>query len=388
MIKKKSNHYEKDDNVYLNVNIPHNDSLSVNGSPTIANFFQIRNEKLFDLPPKMYSMSVVRFTIPTGYIPLTIMPVTINPSNVNDPNYSIYSVTLSYNGYDSTTNLIYKPQNTYIDIPPAPLPGDNPIRFKYIDYYSIYSVQWMLDMINEALNTSFNDIKANFPLASPTKPPFLTFNPSNKLFSINAQIEYDSNQPPPYIQIYFNHYLDELFESSFCNIYNSYATNTKNTQYLIQNLITNVSTILSYPPGHQQIYTMNQEYCTLSQWYPLSSIVFTTGSLPIRSEWVSIGNSISQNISGSTNNISNNNFLRILTDFEIDPTFIFETRSFIHYVPTAEYRRIDLLGNTSISTIDIQIWWKDNYQNLYPILIPAHYNVSIKILFELKKSSI
>jgi hypothetical protein len=67
------------DRIYYNVSIPHNDAVSINGSPTPANYFEVRQNTLFDGSPKDYSMSVVRFTVPTAYIPLHFFPVIPNP---------------------------------------------------------------------------------------------------------------------------------------------------------------------------------------------------------------------------------------------------------------------------------------------------------------------
>jgi hypothetical protein len=372
------------DRIYYNVIIPHNDAVSINGSPTVATFSEVRSDSLFDGEPKDYSMSVVRFTIPTQYIPLLIFPVIPNPGNPSDPNYGLQSVTLSYNNIDFKTNLIFIPQNQFAQVPSPPTLGSNPQRYEYVEYYSIYSVQWQVDLINTALQTSFNNLKSTFPGVSPTAPPFLSYTTATGLVTLYAQPGYSTDQSPPYVQIFFSNYLYELFETSFEVINYGWPTTFgnqgKNIQFIIKDKKTNNVTL---PAPQGAVYAMTQDYDTIPNWLPFSSIVFTSGSLPIRYEWISGGNT-QQQIEGTTG-ISSENFRRIVTDFESDTLTGFENRSFIHYVPTAEYRRIDLLGNVPIKTIDIQVWWKDNYDNLYPILIPAHSEVSIKILFERKR---
>jgi len=370
------------DRLYYNVSIPHNDVQSINGSPTEANFFEVRSNNLFDAPPDEYSMSVVRFTIPTQYIPLTIMPVTVNPSDATDRNYSIYSVTLSYGGSDFTQHIEYIPQAASQPVPPPPT-GNDVFRPKYIYYYSIYSVEWMLMLINTALSKAFTALTLVFPPAPtlPTQPPFLTYNPATRLITLNAQITYDSDQLIPYIEIFMNNSLFQLFDASFQVIYYGFQTVNpdKSVKFLVKNNITNNAPSL---PVLGASYQMTQEFSTIPNWSPLTNITFTSNSLPIRHEWLSGGNVIQQN--NGTTGIVSNIFRPILTDFEIDNGLGFETRTFIHYFPTAEYRRIDLIGKIPIRNIDIQVWWKDNYDNLYPILIPAHDEVSIKILFEKK----
>lgn len=372
------NEDNKANKIYYNIVIPHDDSKSINGSPTEANFFEVRTNNLFNGSPKDYYLSVIRFTIPSGYIPLLFFPVTTDPNllpNETNPNYGIYTVTLSYNGNDYQTHLQYVPQNSYIQVPPDPLPTDPPQRPQYINYYSVYSIQWFLDILNKALSTSFTNLKSAFPAAPPTYAPFMTFDNSTKLFTLYAQSGYITGVPGN-VDIFINTSLSGLFETSFNTKYYGYQniTNGKNQQFIIKDLITNNSTIAPYGI----LYYSNQEYSTISQWLPFTNITFTSISLPFRSEWTSGGV-----IRDSGN--SSNKFRSIVTDFEIDNFSGFETRSFIHYVPTAEYRRIDLIGDTPIRTVDIQVYWKDNYDNFYPILIPAHSELTIKMLFERKK---
>jgi len=480
------------DRIYYNISIPHNDELSTNGSPTAAIFEEVRSEALFNDFPKDFSMSVVRFTIPTAYIPLHYFPVIPNPNDLTmtDPNYGLNSVTLSYNGSDFQTHVIYKPQNLWATVPPAPIAG-SPQSKKYIDYYSIYSIEWELEMFNTAFSISFAKLKATFPAAPVTLAPYLEYSPAAKLFSLVAQTGYNSSNPSP-VQIFMNNFSYELFETSFDVINNGWSsniTNGKNIQFIVNNkgnnFISNAfpssvsypyaqpwsntidymaaqNTIVSYigsywivisdniasPPSlvnpnwailqspslnNPQVwdttvtylaanntivswnglywivlinntgsepaqgntnwglyqgfdsYRMTQDYSTVQQWSPFTNITLLSNSLPFRSEWVSGGNTTQQR-QGQTG-VKSQIFRPILTDFEIDLNTGFETRSFIHYVPTAEYRRIDLIGNTPIINIDIQVFWKDNYDNFYPVMIPAHQEVSIKILFERKKKS-
>lgn len=369
-----------EDRIYYNVSIAHNDALSINGSPTQASFTEVRSEELFTGNPKDYSLSVVRFTIPTGLIPLLVFPVIENPGNPADRNFGQYAVSLVYNNVVFKSNLIYIPQDNTASVPSS-LPNNTKLTENELLYYSIYSIQWFLDILNSALKSSFDALKIAFPAVTPTQPPFFRYEPSTKLFSLIAQTGYDSTQVN-YIKICLNTYVYELFSNSFNVVFNGYSNATTadatNIQFIVRSNGENFSNI----PVFGNIYKMTQDYPTISQWYPFESIIFTSGSLPLRYEWISGGNTLQQ--AQGTNGVQSENFRRILTDFEIDIND-FEIRSYIHYFPTAEYRRIDMLGNLPIKNIDIQVWWKDNYDNLYPILIPAHDVLTIKMLFERKK---
>ncbi len=403
--------------IYFNISIPHNDAISVNGSPTPAVFQEVRSQPLFDEPPNKYKMSVIRFTVPTAYIPLQLVPIQQWPNT--DINLTTYSVTLSYGGSDYQTFLNYIPQNTYLPLPPAPLgstatgPLEGEIRNRYSDYYSLYSVGTLVDMINTAFDTSFTALKSGNTGAPPTQPPFMQFDPTTKLFTLIAQTLYDSNGPTT-IEIYMNNVLDGLFDTSFNSLFYGYnVTNGKNVKYLIQNNGNNF--IQSIPPSIAPVpslwnkttsylvgnmvrwsgiywqclinnsnseptatnnnwtpfsgydsYISLQEFNTLSRISSFTSLVFVTGSLPIRNEWIS-----QQKIYGVEQNQRSTNFLRTITDFEVDLESGFELKNSIHYTPTAQFRYIDILNEDPISNIDVSVYWKDNFDNLYPVLVPA-----------------
>jgi hypothetical protein len=415
------------DLVYYNITIPHNDAQGLGPNPAV--FQEVRSLPLFEGSPSDYDMSIIRFSIPSNFIPILLFPIQPYPNT--NPNLSTMSVTLSYNGVDEQTYLIYTPENLYIPVPPPPASNEGSIRYLYSTYYSIFSYQIMLDMINTALETSYNNLLATFggspPANFPTTPPFMALNSATGIFTLYAQTLYNSRQTPPYCQIYFNGILNTLFDGAFNTLFYQYnSPNGKDVLYLIENEGTNLVQVI--PPSFSQIpiswnrttayvignivnwsnvywiatvnntgseptasnvnwnvyegfysYASNAEFNCQPLWFTIENIIITSGSLPIRYEWLS---SQKQLISGTES--TNENFFRIVTDFNIDITEGSETRTFINYLPTAEYRRIDLIGNTPIYNIDIQLYWKDFYDNIYPIVIPIHSQVTIKVLFERK----
>lgn len=363
------------DQIYYNVSIPHND-LALNPAGgnffTPAKFLEIRDTPLFNGPPKDWYMSIVRFSIPTSTIPFQIFPT--QPAPNTNPNLSVYSVTLSYLGNDFQTFVLYSPQNTYVPVPPAPSASEGAIRTQYVQYYSVYSVQHTLDLINVAFSTAFTNLKTAFPAAPPTAPPFFGFDPATGLFTLYAQTLYAGAGT---ISIYVNEFLYTNLSPCFNVIIAGVnATNGKNVQFLVENLSTNLVTL---PAPQGNCYAMNQEYNTIANWYNFKSIVITSGSLPIRKEWLS-----TQVINMGISTGSGSNFFPIVTDFELAIETGNELKTYVHYNPTAQYRYIDLQGDTPITVIDLQIYWKDNYDNLYPLLIGPHREASIKFLFEKK----
>jgi hypothetical protein len=56
----------------------------------------------------------------------------------------------------------------------------------------------------------------------------------------------------------------------------------------------------------------------------------------------------------------------------------------VSYVPSAEYRFVDLLNDAPINQIDIQVYWKDKLSRLRNFYLPAGASCSMKILFQKK----
>ncbi len=405
--------------IYYNIGIPHNDLISINGSPTPAVFQETRTVPIVDKASD-YLMSVIRFQVPTSRIPIEIMPVTVNPNDSTDPNYTIHSVTLQYNNLNYQTELIWIPELKGQPVPPGPTVGEGPVRKNYYLYYSLYSVQWFVDMINTALATSFTALKTANPGAPPTLPPFMTFNTQSKLFSLHAQVSYAGTNT---ISIFTNPSLSGHFDSSFNTEYYPYnSVAGTHARYLITNTGNNTEVIIppsistqglwnkttSYVTGNIVYWTgtywiatgnntndepkpsstnwntyagftsyrMDQEFNTLPSWLSFQNLVFFSTAAGIRKEYTPL-----QSTNTAILQSSGDNYLPILTDFIIDFESGFEIRNTMTYYPTAQYKYIDLQSNSPLVNFDISVYWQDNYSNLYPLMIPAHAVLTMKILF-------
>jgi hypothetical protein len=90
-------------------------------------------------------------------------------------------------------------------------------------------------------------------------------------------------------------------------------------------------------------------------------------------------------LNGTSNNINYNTNISvpIISDFEVALTTGLDYKPSISYSPTM-YRLIDMYGHTDITNITIDAYWKDNQNNLHPLLMPANANSNLKILFRKK----
>jgi hypothetical protein len=164
------------------------------------------------------------------------------------------------------------------------------------------------------------------------------------------------------------------------------VTAGKNVQ--IQPLGFGGANIVDFPPSapvasQYKAYQIVQEYSTVALWTPITSVVFTSNTLPI------VPNNISAPllfINGQVynNGGNNSNISQVITDFVSD-TGIYKPN--IVYTPTAQYRLVNLVGNTPIYNLDINVFWKDRVGVLQPFRLTSGSTATIKILFQRKNPS-
>lgn len=374
--------YESGDNIYYNIVIPHDDNLSKNGSPTRADYFEMRSTPLLTNPAKDYVLSVVRMSIPTSEIPIQIIPVDISQPDVNQ---TLYTFTLTWDGNEFKQPVFWNPSNLYVTPPPDISVAQDP---QYAPYYYLYSIKHFTVQLNNALQSIYNSlILAGAPI---TAPAFFDYDPDTNRMSLVVPLDYVTNNVLIYSNVPLARNFGHSFDQRFYGYSDDVVTTGKAVLWVVDDDAVNYD-VIEQPPWPSQTYVrVTQDYNTVSDMTSFESLVLTTRSIPVRHEWISL-QSIkgavplgTQLINTPSNNSTQNGFLNLLTDFEVDITTGGELRSKVIYNPTGEYRRVTLRGSSKINTIDIQVFWKDNYDNLYPLQIPAHDELTIKILFEKK----
>jgi hypothetical protein len=227
-------------------------------------------------------------------------------------------------------------------------------------------------------------------------PPYMTWDTSNDRAVISADTQwYDQNPNNPnianIINMYFNAPLYALFNSFPALIYGyTGVQNGKNVLIAIANISNLNSTVITVPyvtdpiTGGAVTYTAiqaYQEYSTVSSWSPIQAIVFTSNTMPIQANLVStplIYNN-GQIIQAVANNSSTAN---IITDVvsntgQYAPSILYE--------PSAQYRMITLYGNSPLTNIDIQIFYRVRDGSLIPFTLASGASVTMKIAFIKKK---
>ena len=362
------------DKVYYNITIAPDGENSLSGEPVPAEYSDVRTTPIFYEQPDHFTLSVVRFSIPTSEIPLQIFPVDLNPPNVNI-NQGLPSVTLEWNNIPRQrfTSWITQRPNSLI---PATLALARDTR--YTEYYSVYSIDHLLRIYNEAFENAYFDILADG--APVTAPPFFQYDPVTNLISLYVPENYDAAN----VGIYVNNMLGRNFGNSFLQSVLGYGIVAGQDIQLIYdftgfNIVDNIRRDV-YPV--QNYLFVTQEYNTLALFSSFAGLVLTTSSIPIRNEWVS---ATQANFPGDQQPANNrNNFFNILTDFELNQTDGYKLGSYVNYTPTAEYRRHTLNSTTPIFKIDLKVYWRDTYSNLRELFVPAQNPLTVKLLFEKK----
>jgi hypothetical protein len=150
-------------------------------------------------------------------------------------------------------------------------------------------------------------------------------------------------------------------------------------------------------PAANSVSVLNQQkvYWTVTQetpstdtlWSPISSIVFSSALMPVNPEENSAPVVIGQGNIGNSQATAKAAFTRVITDLALAmERGAASWKSFIYYVPSAQYRLSDFLASHQpLQGVDVQVFWKNRLNNqLYPISMTNLSSVSFKMMFKKK----
>lgn len=344
-----SNIVNQGDHIYYNISVINNTA-----QPQLATFAETRSQPLLS-DPTQWHMSLVRFTIPTGLIPIfDFEDYTLNNN---------LSVSLSYSTTTIQTFLVYIPlYNGSLDYTDAVQP--------------IYSYQQFLDMINTAFTTCYNALIAAQPECPATSAPYVAFDPTTQLCSIFFSNSY-YNGGSDETSIYMSGYLYDYFGNWEVD-FNGYGTaNGLDVEFLYKSN----PTIFPVPPTgyYQQI----QDYPNMSLWYTGRSLQVVSDILPLNSELIpSTTGTDAQPFPTLGNN--NNNTRSIITDFEFPlANGVPQLKPYVQYNANP-YRLINMNSKTPLVQIGLQVYWTTNSNINSPLYIQPYDNMTMKIMFRKK----
>jgi hypothetical protein len=358
--------------------------------PPVLYFNECRNTPFLQTPEEYY-MSIIRFTLDTPTLPIFIPTIetnaTYNPTQ--NPNQTIYTFQFSYNGvYSPQIFIQWSPQNTYVEPPSFIQIGSVTVQDNTDGYYECYSFEYFISLINQQILAAFNAFAVSYGAGFPASAvaPIIAWDGSGNIARFIFENSFnDSNATPIYM--YLNSPLYNLFGS--LNAINlGYNTTGRNFQILVLDFGGfNTYQYVNYVQDPNVVYNVIeviQEYSTISAWTPISSIVFTSNTLPIVSNQISKPTIFVE--SGILGNYGNNsNFQQVITDLVTDSGFY---KPNIVYNPSAQYRLIDMTGNTPLTNIDVSVFWKTKLGQFVPFKLGSGATATLKILFTKKETEI
>lgn len=412
------------DIIYYDINI-----ASPTGSSVRAVYDETRTQNIINDASEYY-MAIARFSVDASAIPLFVCPVIPNPLNPLDFNYTPYNLFFTY--YDGVTNFGGNSQLIYIPNVQTQQPNPPTVSTQDISgfYYYVYYYQTFIQMTNNAIAEAFSRLVTLVPILAGTPIPYVQYEassnsvslivPNNPLYitaynTLNTY-QYTPAQFPDAASVgkiifYMNSPLYKYY--SLINSYSAQTppisgfsppnfshlmivTDNKNNYYYPpQNAANTVATqvptsfimpppVATFPVTSSVNFTdaplwliFPQEGNAISTWNSLSSLVFLTSALPVQVENIPY-TSVPSLQNGSQ--IGSASFLPILTDFIPDLTQAKDNRiQFTYYANP--YRLVQLNWNIPIRRIDLQIFWQDKFQNLYPIYVSGNSLNSIKLVF-------
>ena len=367
---------KKPELIYYDIQMNNFQSTGTTSQP--MRFSETRNNPIIKNAGE-YLLSIVRFQLDTYSLPTFIAD--IEPFPNTDPNKMIETITLEYNDGSITTegplHLSWIPTNAHITVPAAP----QPLQETNTEYYYGNSFRHYCDLINNAFESLTTDLKTSVGVAlDDLIAPKMIWNDDKQLAEIIGQQEFFDWNNTNVVNIYFNRPLYGKL-TSIPAIKNYNGTDGKIYKiYMKNDYNTKVISLDVDGTGTQDFIKVSQEFSTISNWSPVSSIVFTTSTLPIYSTQLSEplvysnGNAINTKIP--------QNFSQVISDMATNDLCY---KPNLIYSPTGEYRFIDMYGNGDVTNIDVNVYWKDVKGNLNSFYLQSGASGSIKILFKLKK---
>lgn len=336
------------DNVYVNVFF--NNFTQGNLSNVINASFNQTKDNYILTESKKYYLTVVRGEFPLDSLPILFCPIKPNQSN---PNLTTFQVKIN----NSVADVIYVPDNLLTP------PVQNSSIQVVTEYYAIYNVTLVLNIINNAIITAC-------AAAGVADIPRYLFDAKTNLISLVVPNGFIAGNNNLYINYDLLSYLPNF----------RYFSESDN---LFRYIMTDPSSY--YPSDDYGVYnsaglykTFQQQLVSIVDWFVMRRILVVSSSFPINFESVPTIIKSGNTISYSTQNAS----FPIIADFVLQIDNF--TKNVAYYVPF-QYRLIDVVSNQAIKELNLSIFWEDKFGNVYPLPISRNAQAAIKIGFLNKK---
>jgi hypothetical protein len=384
---------------YINLQMI-NEYTDENTTPKEMIFSQTKTSNIVDVTEDYY-LSVIRWNIQSN-LPVLIPDMILYPPNQPITNITNYRLSILYSKTENSTTTYINPSTTIEKSVPLiylpeiidPLlesqltaPSIKPEIYSN-EYYYIKSVDTFCQMINKAIELFLSQL---VPTATWVHKPFFQWDSATQKL-----VFYRPNSVPTGVigtdatsqwYIAVNQPLYNLLNTFrfkyFATINNNFFPESTETRYLLD---TNV-----LQPEQQQstgdFTAYLQQSSSVVNWSPCQSIVFVSSTIPIEAQYSGAPVNLNNiNATTSSNIYQQQSIVKVLTDFIIPFNNGTEaTNSQIYFIPQSEYRLVDLLGNSNLNKLSIQVFWRDKFGTFHPMTLDA--GASADILIMLRKKS-
>jgi hypothetical protein len=336
-----------------------------------------------------YEMAVTFWNL-KGELPIFICPI-VEGITQNNIDLTPFGVCFSYAGNDYSAPVIYQSFSSVygVNVPfPKPPSKNGGIQDLQTNaYYTVYAYKDFLDMVNSAIVTAFVAFKVAHPTSPNSNVPQFVFDPATKLISLLCDFTF--SQPGT---AYFH--MNDLLLNYFAGLqveFNGYnQPNFKDYTFIIEQGAYNTNAfavpgdVIPTPPLLPEVLKITQDYNALYLWSNIRSVIFTSSTILSRDEVMppvlNPNSQFAQNLNKfnptSTNIIS---YYDLIEDANSTAT----ARQFIYYNPPI-YKWIDLMGDTPLQTIQLDVYIQTTNGQLLPLFIPSNQCIDIKFLFRKK----
>jgi hypothetical protein len=328
-------------------------------------------------------ISIARFSIPTNSIPRLIVPVKLGQS---DPNLTLYQVIFKLCTAQGTFNEAYTVTFNVPFITQHPLIIPQPPLVKQdlsTSYYFVYDIEMVLLMFNNALKTAFSQFCQNTnPVYKPDYYPFITFDNSTKLFSINlcasvdGMVYFDQNTGTyPYVTLSLNHIAYNLFQFTTLD----FSTITQPSDYYTCVCFNKFDNSINY--NNETYYKMTAPLSSLNIWCAFQKIIIAVNyGISTKLEYDSSPNIETVYMNNSTN--ISKPMTPILTDFEVNKDEFAINNNWIQFqTSNASQQRLVAITSDNIKNFSVSVYWVDSFGNRRTLGLTVGLALTIKFAF-------
>lgn len=353
------------DNLYLNIRINRGGDSDPRYYTNVATYDIVQNNPIINNPSEYY-LAITDYSIPLESIPLNIARVV-----PNQPNPNLMTSTLSL---VVPSAIPGQPDNVFtLNVEFIPTTTVNPPiqnqQFQVItSYYFIYTPLVLLNSFNQTLDALLSAASISLPVGIRNAYFALEDGDFQKLVLVVPDYFVQNN-----IRIAFNTEANNYFGgfSTFFNI-NSLTNRYTFLYYNTNNLCDELG---KYDVNGSYWKYIQQSYL-LPQWSSLSKILIYTTSIPIRNQQSSSNNRLAPDLLST---------LPLLFVDIPDYNTISQAGTYAYFIPGAQYQLVDLISETPLRKIQINIAWMDHNGEVFPLYLQPYNSCNLQIGF-FKKS--